>query len=132
MKHRIGEHRRGAAVVVALVALVVAGVVAAGMLRLAVERHRQLQAFERRAQTEWLLSSGLARARVRLSADPDYAGESWEPVVHEAVVTIRVERIADQPARRRIDAAARLNTRGSQTQRSRQIELDVGKPGDQQ
>jgi hypothetical protein len=61
----------------------------------------QSSADERRLQAEWLAESGLARARARLTADPDYKGETWKiPAsqldgAHEGLVVVEVETRAD-------------------------------------
>ncbi len=44
------------------------------MLSWSVENNRE---GERRLQAEWLVESGLERARARLAADSSYAGETW-------------------------------------------------------
>jgi type II secretory pathway pseudopilin PulG len=71
--------RRGSALVVALVAVVLVGVLGGVLVRRGLEASRRAALAAREAQAEALLRSGLDRARARLAADPGYAGETWSP-----------------------------------------------------
>jgi len=99
---RVRTARRAAALVVAVVTLMVVMLMTGTLLRSLVARHRQLGRWEQELQAQWLAESALERARVQLIRQPDYAGESWQPVVGAeklpAAVEIRVERKADGAA----------------------------------
>ena len=109
---------------IALIGLLVAGMIATSLVRLAVTRHRQLEHQALRMQSEWLAESGLERAAARLSADAGYAGETWDLTAESiagrragrVVITIQrdddesrvhVTAVADYP----VDAAERARTR---------------------
>ena len=69
--------RRGMTVVAVLVCLLVMMLLGAALLKLALAEREQQPRSERRLQAEWLVESGLERARARLAADASYAGETW-------------------------------------------------------
>jgi Tfp pilus assembly protein PilX len=71
--------RRGAALVIAMIALLLVGVLAAELARSAVMQHEQVAREEWQIQAEWLAESGLDRAAVMLAADSEYRGEVWLP-----------------------------------------------------
>jgi Tfp pilus assembly protein PilX len=70
--------RRGSALVAALVALVLVGLLGGVLVRRGLEATRRAGLVAREAQAEALARSGLDRARARLTADADYAGETWD------------------------------------------------------
>lgn len=69
--------RRGTVLLVAMVCLSLVTLVLGGLLRLAVAHRRQVQQAHTLRQAEWLAEAGVERAAHRLSADPNYAGETW-------------------------------------------------------
>jgi Tfp pilus assembly protein PilX len=69
--------RRGLMVIAVLVCLVVMILLGAALLKMAILERQNTREGERRLQAEWLVESGLARARARLAADSSYAGENW-------------------------------------------------------
>lgn len=89
--------RRGAALIVALVLLVLLVGLLTAMVRLGLANRQRLLLDERLAQTEWLAVAGLERAAARLRNAPDFDGEVWEIPESDlggrasAIVTITVE-----------------------------------------
>ena len=69
--------RRGLMVVAVLVCLVVMMLLGAALLKVALLERENNREAERRLQTQWLVESGLERARARLAADASYSGETW-------------------------------------------------------
>jgi len=104
--------RRGAVLLVALVAIAVASVVFASLLRLSVAERRRVETEAWEVQAAWLAESGLERVAARLDADAAYQGETWRlsadqlGAAYEAAVKIRVEAIPDAPERRRVRVEA--------------------------
>jgi type II secretory pathway component PulK len=125
--------RSGAALVVALVTLAIAGALSMSMIRTAVLRREQLQSAQRRVQADWLVKSGIQRAAASLAADQQYRGETWEPSLEDfasgshASVTIQVQDSQDRPALRRIAVVARCELAGKVAQRSRHAVVSLAK-----
>lgn len=71
------RQHRGAALVVAIVCVSIAGAVMFGIVRIAAQAYREVGLEERQAQARWILESGVDRAAARLAADRDYSGEKW-------------------------------------------------------
>ena len=69
--------RSGTVLVAALVALAIVMSLLATMLLAAVQARRQLWVERDARQCDLLLRAGVQRARFRLAADPEYAGETW-------------------------------------------------------
>lgn len=105
-------HRRGAVLLIVLVALTVASAVLVSVVRLAAADRKAWQGEVRQVQAAWLAESGLERASARLRDDPDYRGETWTIPAdaldgrHSGAVNIQVEPAADQPSQRRIRVTA--------------------------
>jgi type II secretory pathway component PulK len=101
--------RRGAALVMAMVALLVVSLVAAALVQSLLAAHRQSHRYADQLQAQWLAEAGLARAVAKLNADAAYPGEVWQASlapgeVNEAEagqVTIAVE-----PATKKITVEA--------------------------
>lgn len=70
--------RRGLVSVVMLIGLIILGVVAASLLKVAGSRRTLSRIAENRLQAAALADSGLERAIARLRTHPDYPGEVWE------------------------------------------------------
>lgn len=104
--------RRGAFLVAAMIALLLASMIGAALLQLALAQRRQIQREETRLQADWLAESGLERAALRLSADAGYEGELWEIPADEldglrgASVRIVLEPVPDPPEARRVSVTA--------------------------
>jgi type II secretory pathway component PulK len=91
--------RRGAALVMAMVALLVVSLVAGALVRSLLTAYRQSHRYADQLQAQWLAEAGLARAAAKLSADASYQGEVWhaslapgeENEAESGQVTITVE-----------------------------------------
>lgn len=104
--------RRGLVSVAILIALIVIGLVCAGMLRAALGRRSEVGIEERRLQASWLAESALGRASARLAESDTYTGEAWDIPAGEmggrdaGSVLIRVEPVPDHPDRRKVTIQA--------------------------
>ena len=88
------SRRRGAALVLAMVVLLVVSLVSAALVQSQLSAHRQSRRYADELQAHWLAEAGLARAAARLRADATYAGETWPAPVTDglaASVTIVVD-----------------------------------------
>ena len=100
--------KRGAVLAVTLVCLLVVTMLGGLLLRALLLERRQSAQRSRQAQTMWLAESAVARARARLAATPDYAGETWTITAETlgdrwpATVTIRVAAVDASPQARTI------------------------------
>ncbi|HVW38421.1 MAG TPA: pilus assembly PilX N-terminal domain-containing protein [Pirellulales bacterium] len=109
---RKSQARRGAALVMALVAITVLTIIGGALVRLAVVETKTVDVQQRERQARRLAEAGVARAAAQLKADPKYRGETWSLAGANALpggpaqVTIEVSEISDQPGWRRIAAAA--------------------------
>ena len=104
---------RGLTVVVVLVCLIIITLVSGSVLKIGLAQRELARAQERRLQAEWLAESGAQRALARLSADSTYTGETWSVSADDlgqsekasesaASVAIVIERVAADPAFRRV------------------------------
>jgi hypothetical protein len=84
--------RRGAALLLVMLAIVVASTVGVTLAQRAIHQRRQIRREVDRAQAFWLVQSGLQRGWLRAAHDPNYVGEDWPLVVSEraAIVQIRI------------------------------------------
>ncbi|MEN6493565.1 MAG: hypothetical protein ABFD16_04665 [Thermoguttaceae bacterium] len=104
--------RRGAAVVVAIVCLVVAATIFLTLVRTMIAQRDSVEASAWRIQATWLAESGLERAAARLAADSAYRGETWTLAAEQldahnaAVVRIEVQPVADSPNARQVRVQA--------------------------
>jgi hypothetical protein len=73
--------RRGAALVVALVTLLVVTVMTGTVVRSLLAAHRQSRLRQDELQAQWLAESAVARARAQLLRLPEYKGETWQPAI---------------------------------------------------
>jgi Tfp pilus assembly protein PilX len=97
--------RRGAALAIALVTLLVATLIAASVIRSSLAAHRQSLQLQDELQAQWLAECAIERAAVKLAADSDYAGETWQPGPGAAEIVIKQ---TDKAASRvRIEVQAR-------------------------
>ncbi len=71
------RRQRGAALLVAIVCVSIAGAVMFGIVRIAAQGYREVGLEERQAQARWIVESGVDRAAARLAADREYSGEKW-------------------------------------------------------
>ena len=108
---RNSKARRGAVLVMALVALTLLTIIGAALVRLAVMETKSIDVRLRGCQARRLAEAGVARAAARLASDPDYRGETWSlsradwPAGLAAQVTIEIGE-TDKPGWRRITATA--------------------------
>lgn len=116
------QRRRGVALMMALIALLVFSIMAIGVARLAVIRKQAMILGERNAQVRWLAAAGVERAIAKLEADPNCTGDIWIPDEHAKIpskVTILIKPIADQPTRRNIVVKAVVGAEGSSVRSAR-------------
>jgi Tfp pilus assembly protein PilX len=93
------SQRRGAALVLAMVTMLVVVMIAGALVQLMLANHRQGRHHHSELQAQWLAAAGMARARAQLEGQADYPGETWRAPVHEArgdepstgQVTIKIE-----------------------------------------
>jgi Tfp pilus assembly protein PilX len=85
--------RRGAALVMALVALLVITLMSAALVQALVTGQRQSRRYADELQAQWLAEAGLERARVQLAHDDQFRGETWQTDISGELgsVTIAVE-----------------------------------------
>ena len=76
--NRHQERRRGMISVVMLIGLIVLGLVATSLFKVATGRRALAKLAENQAQASALVDSGIDRALARLQAHADYVGETWE------------------------------------------------------
>lgn len=81
---RSARHRPAAILVVAMVVLLVLSLLGAELVRTIVLAHHRSRNQQRQTQAVWLAESGIARGLAQVSSDPDYGGETWQPVPAEA------------------------------------------------
>jgi len=104
--------RRGAALVVALVFLAVALMIFTSVLKVTVAQRGALQSHSWGVQAAWLAESALERAAARLAADASYSGGTWKLPAeaiggqHDAIVTIEVLAVPNEPDRRLVRVRA--------------------------
>ncbi len=91
--------RRGSAIVFALVALFVASLMIASLLRTASMSHRQLLRDEFRTQAHLLADAGGERALAQLRKQPDFTDEVWtvpaDQLGFERTAVVRLKVITD-------------------------------------
>jgi type II secretory pathway pseudopilin PulG len=127
--------RRGLVSVAVLIALIIIAIISAGLLKVAFARRARVTAEERQVQAAWLAESGLERALSRLATSNDYTGETWEIPAEDlggrgtGIVLIQVEKLADQPSRRKLHVQADFPANSSlQTRQSREIIVPIPLP----
>ena len=104
MSRRTG--RRGAALLVALFTLMVVMLLSGAVLQSLLAASRQSRRTEIELQAQWLAAAANSRAIARLTAQPDYTGESWRVAIVQSgavqatgVAEIRVENDASNRQR---------------------------------
>ena len=94
--------RRGGALVIALVTLMVVMLISGTVARSLVASHRQTRRDAGEVQAQWLAEAALARGLARMQSQADYSGETWRAQVTSesvGVAEIRLDRPADHPPR---------------------------------
>jgi type II secretory pathway component PulK len=120
--------RRGLALLIALVCLVVIASIMGWIVRAAILERQALESAQWRAQAQWLAQSGLERAAARLAGDGNFSGETWIIPAAEfdrrqgGRVTIEVQTTAAHPGARQVRVTAfypdRLNDRAQASRRA--------------
>lgn len=106
-----GRHR-GAALVIALVAMTIVAAVLVLLARHSVIERRGLQRDSWQVQAAWLAESALDRAAARLAADRGYSGETWNLSADDlgtgrtALVEIDVHKVENDAGRRAVRVRA--------------------------
>jgi Tfp pilus assembly protein PilX len=125
-------HRRGAVLIMVLVALGLVALLGGALVSLAGMEQEVLAARERECQAHWLAEAGIDRAIARLAADAAYAGDSWSLANEElagrgpASVTVQVESLAGSPSRRLLTVEAVFPTDSAKRARSmKHLELEL-------
>ncbi len=104
--------RHGLVSIAMLIGLLILGMVAASLLKVASGRRALVRSVENERQAVALADSGLDRALARFEAHPDYTGEVWEiPAADlggrgKGRVTIEVKPAPDQPDQRQVSVVA--------------------------
>lgn len=75
----IGSGRRGAAMLIVIVAVAVCAGVCQSLLMALVRQHRRLDHELRQSQVEWLAESALLRGVELKRRNPSWDGETWSP-----------------------------------------------------
>jgi type II secretory pathway component PulK len=108
--------RRGAAMVFALMALLVASMMMAALLRTTAMSHRQLKRDEYRLQANLLADAGCDRALMLLKIKPEFTTEEWkvpsEQLSPERTASVRLSITPDRarPERRIVSVIAEYPT----------------------
>lgn len=112
MNKHVAMTRRGAAVLVVLVVLMLLGVAVSLALRANLAARAESRRAAARLQAEFLATGGLELAAARLGGDANYAGETWNVAANElggsesAEVSIEVAMDASHPGDRQITVLA--------------------------
>lgn len=70
-------HRRGAALLVAIVAVTMVAALGLVMVRSTLVAKANQETAAARLQADWLAEAGIERAAARYAANPEYSGETW-------------------------------------------------------
>ena len=95
------KRRRGGALIIALVTLLVVMLMAGAIVRSLVADHRETRQAAKELQARSLADAALARGMAVLTTNPNYAGETWRAQIGAGdnddigVAEIRVERPED-------------------------------------
>lgn len=83
-----------------------------GIVRLALQTHREVDLEQRRAQAYWILESAVDRAAAKVAGEDDYRGEQWTLKAeeiggrYEALVRIEVAQLEGQADWRQVRVVA--------------------------
>jgi Tfp pilus assembly protein PilV len=126
------SNRRGVALIYAMIALLLASVIGAALLKTALARRRQARHEQNRAQSAWFAESGVERAAALLARDANYKGETWGVTAAElggkldGQVVIEVAPVSSDPNRRQITVVADFPAGTKHRSRSRKtIEINL-------
>ena len=111
------KNRRGVALVLALVCLLVVAAIGTAIVQTLARERQQMQRQQLQTQTTWVAESAIQRAAGQLSMDAEYAGETWS-IDAEAVggqwpaeAVIRIEPVESDETVRRVLVTARYPKR---------------------
>ena len=85
------DGRRGAAILIVMVCLLLASMLGASLVNLALAQRKQARRAQLHLQATWLAESGLERAAAQLARDPEYAGETWKLPENGPAGLVRIE-----------------------------------------
>jgi Tfp pilus assembly protein PilV len=126
------NNRRGVALIYAMIALLLASVIGAALLKTALAQRRQARHEQNRAQSAWLAESGVDRAAAMLVRDANYKGETWNVTAAElggnlaGQVVIAVAPVSTDLNRRQVTVVADFPVGTRQRSRSRKtIEINL-------
>jgi Tfp pilus assembly protein PilV len=126
------SNRRGVALIYAMIALLLASVIGAALLRTSLTQRQQARREQNRLQSDWLVESGVERAVATLVSDNKYEGETWNIDATElggsrvGQVVIKVAAVKAEPNRRQITVTADFPAGTQQRSRSgKTIEVDL-------
>ena len=122
--------RRGAALIMAIVCLVIVTSLAVEIMRSMVAARQQSRFQRNELQATWLAEAGVSRAEARLNQAPTYHGETWTPeldlsdlsphrVAPNGSVEIKIEPVAESETRRRVIVTATFPADSPATMRCR-------------
>jgi hypothetical protein len=106
------KRNRGTVLIVILVCFALAATLFVLIARQSISAHQVAETHVWTAQSQWIAEAALERAAARLTANANYAGETWTiPAVelsgrYGAVAKIHVEGVADRPERRLVRVEA--------------------------
>lgn len=107
------QRRRGAALVLAMVCLLVVATISVALTRALLDEHRQAQRRQHQLQALWVADSAVQRAAAQLKSSTDYEGETWQ-IDKEAMggkwsaeAVIQIEPVESHESLRRIVVHAR-------------------------
>ncbi len=112
--HRKPPRRRGAVLMMTLVAVALASVLLTSLMTNALSERRQVRKQRQAVQADWLVEAGLQRAVAQLASDAGYRGETWRVDAkslggqHAAVVHIEVSALKQPANARRVVVQADL------------------------
>lgn len=103
-RRKRATHSRCGAILIAVLACLLVGVLIAGLtLQTAMRGRREAKLQRQLAQTEWLCEGGIVRAVAALKHSTEYTGETWQPDLNmepleKAVVDIQVKPVRSADA----------------------------------
>jgi type II secretory pathway pseudopilin PulG len=114
---RNATSRRGIALILALVCLLVVAIVGAGTVQTLLREQHETQHHQLQIQTFWVAESAIQRAAAQLQRKAGYTGETWQIDAKDvggewpAEAVIRVEPVEGNATTRRVHVTARYPKR---------------------
>lgn len=106
--------RRGAAMVIALICLLLLSMIGTSLVKTALAQRHQVEKQYWQLQAQWLAEAGAERAAAQLAQNPDYGGETWSITAeslggrYAGQVTIDIHRVNGKPNQREVAIVARF------------------------